>query len=139
MEANAADAYPPDLVVGATGDRVGALSPAARGVHRAILLGFATAGAAPDRMALDRQTAGRDATAALGELHELDVVRLDDNGDVRAAYPFSAVPTAHLVTIDDGPRVYAMCAIDALGIAAMLGRRITIASTDPVAGTDITV
>jgi Alkylmercury lyase len=67
------------------------------------------------------------------------VIRLDEHGRVRAAYSFSGVPTPHTVAIDGGPTVYAMCAIDALGIADMLGRDITIASTDPASGQEINV
>ena len=75
----------------------------------------------------------------LRELHDRDVVRLDPHGAIRAAYPFSAHPTPHVVHIADRPRVYAVCAIDALGIAAMLHRDITIDSTDPHNGQPISV
>lgn len=67
------------------------------------------------------------------------MIRLDGDGRVRAAYPFSAVPTAHAVTIEGGPSVYAMCAIDALGMADMLGRNMVIASLDPRSGDAIRV
>jgi hypothetical protein len=43
------------------------------------------------------------------------------------------------VTIEDGPTVYVMCAIDALGMAAMLGRGTTISSTDPISGAPLRV
>jgi hypothetical protein len=62
------------------------------------------------------------------------VIRLDEHGRIRAAYPFSGRPTAHHVDIAGGPAVYAMCAIDALGIAAMLGTDVTITSADPGSG-----
>jgi hypothetical protein len=75
----------------------------------------------------------------MGELHDRDVVRLDEQGRIRAAYPFSGVPTAHVVSIEGGPTVYAMCAIDALGIADMLGRDTVISSTDPFSGEQIAV
>jgi Alkylmercury lyase len=75
----------------------------------------------------------------LRELHERDVIRLDPHGGIRCAYPFSATPTAHLVDIEGGPSVYAMCAIDALGMSAMLHRDVTIRSTDPRNGRPITV
>ncbi len=75
----------------------------------------------------------------LAELHHKDVIRLDEAGQIRAAYPFPAASTGHLVAIDAGPTVYAMCAIDALGIAAMLDRNITITSADPVTGAQIAV
>jgi hypothetical protein len=43
------------------------------------------------------------------------------------------------MTIEGGPLVYAMCAIDALGMADMLGRNIVIASADPVSGHGIRI
>lgn len=55
------------------------------------------------------------------------------------AYPFSAVPTPHRVAIDGGPSVFSMCSVDAIGIAAMLGRAVTVHSADPVTGEPITV
>lgn len=39
---------------------------------------------------------------------------------ILAAYPFSATPTQHVVRFADGHFVYAMCAIDALGMPVML-------------------
>jgi hypothetical protein len=72
-------------------------------------------------------------------LHDRDVVRLDGQGRIRAAYPFSAVETAHRVAIAGGPTVYAMCAVDALGIADMLAAEVTITSTDPRGGEPIRV
>jgi hypothetical protein len=66
-------------------------------------------------------------TDELARLHEHDVILLAD-GHVRLAYPFSGVPTAFLVVLPGGQQRYACCAIDALGIAAMLGRRIDIRS-----------
>ncbi len=68
-----------------------------------------------------------------------DLVHTDDNGAVLVAYPFSARPRGHRVTIADGPTVEAMCAIDALGIAAMLNQPIDISSHDPLTGSEIRV
>jgi hypothetical protein len=48
--------------------------------------------------------------------------------EVRLAYPFSAAPTAFVVHRVDGRARYACCAIDALGIAAMLEERVVIRS-----------
>jgi hypothetical protein len=131
---------PPQPAVGVTSDRLAAVSPTARAVHRAILRGFATTGHAPNRTALTAAVPpGENPDALLTELHNRDVVRLDEHGRVRAAYPFSATPTTHVVTIEDGPTVYAMCAIDALGIADMLRTRTTIRSTDPGTGKPVQV
>jgi hypothetical protein len=134
------DSYPPQLAVGVASDRIRDLSPAARILHKAILRGFATTGRAPDAARLaDEVPDGHDLGVLLRELHDRDLVRLDARGRIRAAYPFSAAPTAHMVAIDGGPTVFAMCAVDALGIADMLGEDVTITSTDPTSGDEITV
>lgn len=132
--------YPVDLAVGVTSSRITQVSPAARRLHQVILRGFAATGRAPEPVHLNHpDVAGGGVAVLLAELHDRDVIRLDQQGQIRAAYPFSAVPTAHLVAIEGGPSVYAMCAIDALGIADMLHRDITITSADPMSGHEITV
>ena len=57
-----------------------------------------------------------------------DLLRIDA-GRIDLAYPFSASPTPFVIDFDSGagPR-YVCCAIDALGIAPMLGRRVRIHS-----------
>jgi hypothetical protein len=136
---SAPDTYPPQLAVGVTSERIKAVSPTGRVVHRAILHGFAERGRPPTREALIAVTDERDLDAALDELHDRDVVRLEKGRQVLAAYPFSTRPTRHVVDIAGGPSVHAMCAIDALGIPAMLGRDATIRSTDPHNGRSVTV
>jgi hypothetical protein len=127
-----ADRIPLRAVVGVTSNRARSLTQPARAVHQAVLRGFATTGAPPDRATLaEAVPAGYELAVLLRELHDWDVVRVDDHGEIRAAYPFSAVPFAHTVAVADGPTVWAMCAIDALGIADMVSRDVTIASTDP--------
>lgn len=112
-----------------------------RAVHQQVLLAFADSGQAPARPVLEGAAAsyGRTAAAVLADLHAGDFIQLDGAGEIRAAYPFSAVPTPHVVRIDGGPRVCAMCAIDALGMAAMLGREVTVVSTDTRTGQPIMV
>ena len=56
-----------------------------------------------------------------------DLIQL--RGDrVEVAYPFSAIPTAFTVRFAGGAERYACCAIDALGMAPMLGEPVHIAS-----------
>jgi len=65
---------------------------------------------------------------ALTKLDEEDLVRLDA-GRVDLAYPFSASPTPFVLDLEEGRgQHYVCCAIDALGIAPMLGRRVRIRS-----------
>ena len=121
----------------------GRLAPAGvmRAVQQQVLRSFATAGRPPAAPALAETAAryGTTADAVLARLHTTDILRLGPHGEIRAAYPFSGVPTRHVVDIDGGPRVHAMCAIDALGIAAMLGSRVVITSADPGTGGPVAV
>ncbi|SDU76572.1 alkylmercury lyase family protein [Jiangella alkaliphila] len=116
------------------------LDPAQRAVHQAILRHFAAAGRPPTRADLDAVTADPARTAAaLAELHDLDAVRLDPAGGIVVAYPFSATPTRHRVRIAGRTDVHAMCAIDALGIAPMLGQDTRIDSLDVTTGRAVAV
>ncbi|MGW1279285.1 alkylmercury lyase family protein [Streptomyces tsukubensis] len=130
-------------VVGRAGR--GRRAPAERGlraVHQAVLWHFAATGTAPEPDALEPAAAqaGRTVREVLAELAAEDFLTLDgETGRIRAAYPFSAVPTRHRVRIDGGPEVWSMCAIDALGIPAMLRADAVISSTDPVTGDPVTI
>jgi hypothetical protein len=108
--------------------------PLEKAVHRTILQAFAATGRPPEPT--DLPQAG---TRVLGRLHDADVIRLDPDGRIRVAYPFSAVPTRHQVRLASGVQVHAMCAVDAIGMAAMLGVDAVITTTDPVTATPITV
>lgn len=115
--------------------------PTEKAVHQAILRAFATDGQAPTGDDLTEMTAGPDVPVEqlLRRLHDADIVRLDATGSIAAAYPFSATPTPHRVRIAGGATVSAMCAVDALGMAAMLDTPVTITSADPVTADPITV
>src|ERR1700730_13554598 len=65
--------------------------------------------------------------ADLRKLDAEDLIQIQD-GLVDVAYPFSAFPTPFVVELADGEARYACCAIDALGIAPMLGQRVHIRS-----------
>ncbi|MFD8474882.1 alkylmercury lyase family protein [Streptomyces globisporus] len=112
-----------------------------RAVHQAVLRHFADTGTAPGSEVLEpvAAQAGRTARQVLAELAAEDFLTLDEAGQIRAVYPFSAVPSRHRVRIDGGAEVWSMCAIDALGIPAMLQADVVISSTDPVNGEPVTV
>ena len=78
------------------------------------------AAAVPDRAS----ASVRDTLAALDEE---DLIQVHE-GRVDIAYPFSANPTAFVVQLTAGQERYACCAIDALGVAPMLGERVDIRS-----------
>ncbi|MFF9141000.1 alkylmercury lyase family protein [Streptomyces albogriseolus] len=112
-----------------------------RAVHQAVLRHFAATGHAPEPADLTAAAtaAGRTAVDVLAELDREDFLTLDAGRRIRAAYPFSAVPTPHRLRLADGVEAWAMCAIDALGVAAMLHQDVAITSCDPVDGRPITV
>ena len=109
-----------------------------RAVHQAVLRSFLQTGAPPDFSASAGHPAP-EASQVLGELAEGDFVHLDQAGQIAAAYPFSAQPTPHRVHITGCATVFAMCAVDALGISVMTGRPVTIESADPSTGEPVTV
>jgi Alkylmercury lyase len=117
------------------------LSGAARQVHQAVLAGLARTGQPPGRGELERlaRSDGADPDAVLAELAGTDVLAFAVDGEIRAAYPFSPAATPIQVSWPGGPAAYAMCAIDALGMSAMLGRPVTITAAEPGTGRVITV
>jgi len=76
----------------------------------------------------DLAVGGLDARAVAGAIDELDradCVAVSD-GRVVLAYPFASVPTGFVTQLPDGRERHACCAIDALGIAAMLRSPIVV-------------
>ena len=110
-----------------------------RDLHRAVLRRFLETGSPPTARWVRQAAAdaGLDASA-VDELAAADAVHMA-NGAVAVAYPFSGTPTPHRVQLDGLPAVYAMCAIDALGLPAMAGRDGQITSADPHDSTPIEV
>ncbi|WP_351231249.1 organomercurial lyase [Streptomyces sp. NPDC002133] len=122
----------------------GRLAPVAgglRAVQQAVLRHFATTGDAPtvSELEIAADAHGRGAAEVLADLAAEDFLTLDDHGRIRAAYPFSAVPTNHRVRLASGIDVWSMCAVDALGIPDMLGSDAVITSADPITGESVTV
>jgi hypothetical protein len=128
------------------------LTPAAYQFYRAFLLAFVAHSGAPepDEVADLAQTFGVPLESTLARMEAQDLLQRDPRtGRIRAAYPFSSVPTSYRVTlfadqsgerIDQcGAQVYAMCALDALGVPLMLGRAALINSVDAYTGEAISV
>jgi hypothetical protein len=70
---------------------------------------------------------GEETRRALVRLDEDDLIRIQA-GQVDMAYPFSALPTPWVVRLTNGQERFACCAVDALGIAPMIGQAIEIRS-----------
>jgi hypothetical protein len=74
---------------------------------------------------------------ALATLAREDLIHLGEDGEIAVAYPFSGRATAHRVRFDGEREAYAMCAIDALGIAPMFEQPIEISSQDALSGEEV--
>jgi hypothetical protein len=64
----------------------------------------------------------------LTELAEKCLYRDLASGEILAAYPFSTRPTPHRLRLLNGQEVFAICAMDALGVSAMLDQVVMIHS-----------
>ena len=84
---------------------------------------------------LQRDTAEVTHDALVG-LDDDDLIRIAD-GHVDLAYPFSAAPTPFVVRLRDGRDRSVCCAIDALGIAPMVGQPVEIRSRCHHCGTPL--
>ena len=121
--------------------RVAALSAPARTFHRGVLRAFLDQGRAPTLAELRpvARLVGIGLERVLAELVVHDVIQRAADGTIQVAYPFSSVPTPHRVEIDGAPPVFAMCAIDALGLPFMVGHPATIHTQDPADATPLTI
>jgi hypothetical protein len=95
------------------------IGSAARAALREILDRLVTDGGP-----VDIATLGHD-RAVVDELDARDLVYVSDE-KVVLAYPWSGTPTAFVVVLADGRERWACCAIDALGVPAMLGETVTV-------------
>jgi hypothetical protein len=120
-------------------ERTARLSAGERALYRWVIERFALA-APPTaaQLAEQAQQLAPDTDGALASFAREDLVHTDPEGAVTVAYPFSARPRGHEVTVA-GRLVQAMCAIDALGIAAILDQPVDIRSHDPLTGREIHV
>jgi hypothetical protein len=99
-------------------------------VHQAILRHFIEMGQAPTTadLAAVLTCSPLEVEAMLTELAEKCLYRDLASGEILAAYPFSARPTPHRLRLRNGREVFAMCAMDALGVSAMLDQPVLIHS-----------
>lgn len=104
------------------------VSPAAHQLYRELIDGFLATG----------NVQGSGNIDLLRELAGEDWLALDEDGRVMVLYPFSLTPTGIEVTVD-GTERQAMCAIDALGIAAMLDAEVRVRTTCSLSGAPLQI
>lgn len=102
-------------------------------IRRFILQKLAHTGKAPSLQEIGEWVGGVStefADRVVNKLARADILTRK-GGEIVSAYPFSVHETRHRVAFDDGRRVYALCATDALGIHFILNEPITIFSRCP--------
>jgi hypothetical protein len=101
-------------------------------VRRAILEAFAADGTSPtvdDIIVRIPVLEAQEITRICRALADKDLIVWDDVCQcVHSAYPFSGLPTSHTVHLQEGPTIFALCAVDALGMPVMLGQAADILS-----------
>lgn len=105
-------------------------TPSEDRVRTTVLRLYAEQSRAPtlDELVAATRLTADDVRLQLAHLKQRDLIVLSRNGDrILGAYPFTDRATGHRVTLN-GRIVNAMCAVDALGVGAMLGRDIQIDS-----------
>lgn len=112
-------------------------------LHVFVLETFAATGKSPTlediRGRFDLATIS-DAESRVSELERSGAIhRGPGDSLITHAYPFSNEPTAHRVRLAEGPEVYSMCAIDALGMPFMLRRDAEIVSRCAGCGADVQI
>jgi hypothetical protein len=126
---------------GGTHERQAALPEPLWELHRWVLSGFTMLAGPPPPSAVAAMASdlNLDLHQALEALAAADLIHTDPgSGAISVAYPYSGRPTPHRVQLDDGTQVWAMCALDALGIPQMTRRDARIRSTDPTSDQPVT-
>src|SRR5262245_59085445 len=94
--------------------------PPTREVYQHFLRLFAESGQPPTLDRLARAANMPDVAMTAHHLNQIEAVgsiyRHPVTGQIVSAYPLSTVPTPHRVALGGNPALYAMCAIDALGM-----------------------
>ncbi len=76
----------------------------------------------------------------LDDLEKKDLLlRRKGTQNIVSIYPFSLRPTKHKVILEDGKRLFAMCAVDALGVPNMFKKDVKVISECARCGQKVTV
>lgn len=79
-------------------------------------------------LAAKLQKADIDVPVTIKRLEKKGLIVIQ-SGAISGLYPYSAIPTKHKVQLHDGRSIFAMCAIDALGVAYELEQNIKVSSS----------
>lgn len=112
-------------------------------IYHFILQTFTRTGKPPSALAIAAEFKITELSEVSGYLaaieEESGIYRDSVTGNILSAYPFSATPTNHRVFFGENRQVFAMCAIDALGIPFMLDTDATINSMCSLCGKVVSI
>ncbi len=92
-----------------------------------------------EEVMMEEKHCSLNVTAAIRGLLKKGLIVFDERGSLIGLYPVSALPTRHKVRLADGRSLFAMCAIDALGISCEFERDVLISSSCSKCDTKIRV
>jgi len=83
-----------------------------------------------EELRLSLKRSDEEITHAFDELEKKGDFLLRKKGtqEIVSLYPISLKPTEHQITLEDGMRLFAMCAVDALGMPIMFNKNVRIVS-----------
>jgi hypothetical protein len=83
-----------------------------------------------EELRLSLKKSEEEITGALDELEKKGDLLLRKKGtqEIASIYPLSLKPTEHQIILEDGTKLFAMCAVDALGMPMMFNRDVRIVS-----------
>lgn len=115
------------------------LSPAFRGLHRAVIVFLVMRGYPPARAEIATLVGEQQIDAALARLGNDDLVVLSaDRREILGAYPVTSETTPHVLEVN-GHAIHAMCAVDALAISPLFDCPVRIHSRCRVTGEAIEI
>jgi len=107
------------------------LTPLEKETLRAIFEVILESGKAPimEELQVSLKKSDNLVIRVLDKLEAKDILlRRKGTQEIVSIYPFSLVPTEHQVVLDDGKKLFAMCAVDALGMPNMFDKNAKIVS-----------
>ncbi|KPL04902.1 MAG: hypothetical protein AMJ73_03170 [candidate division Zixibacteria bacterium SM1_73] len=82
-----------------------------------------------EELELSMKESGSRVITILDELEEKDLLlRRKGTQQVVSIYPFSLTSTKHQIVLEDGKALFAMCAVDALGMPNMFNKNVEVIS-----------
>ncbi len=115
------------------------LSPAFRGVHRAVIVSLVMRGRPPTRTEIATLVGEQQVDTVLDRLGNDDLVVLTaDRREVLGAYPVTSETTPHVLEVN-GHSIHAMCALDALAVSPLFDCPVRIHSSCRVTGEAIEI